>query len=274
MPMPSARMRPAAISPSWCTAAGGTPERDDDDSDGDLHGSRRHSAPASRSTIEHLGRRSRSISPVQAGVGVLGRADERFAGNRRRPRFSSPSVFGGLPTGRGGWRLAIHCSTSATARAAAARISCQSSTTAAAPTRLESVAPFDRLDGVRRSLARSRHARRPSPRWLATTISPGRRQTTDAIRNRLPDPAPQPERNQAVRSSAARSARRRPRSPRPGWSPLSTGPVLRASIRCCPSISHGTPSTSWTTVRNRDRHEQNAAGIPTLEGTARGNCFN
>ena len=70
MSMPSARMRPAAISPSWCTAAGGTPERDDDDSDGDLHGSRRHAAPASRSTIEHLGRRSRSISPVQAGVGV------------------------------------------------------------------------------------------------------------------------------------------------------------------------------------------------------------
>ena len=64
MPMPSARMRPAAISPSWCTAAGGTPERDDDDSDGDLHGSRRHAAPASRSTIEHLGRRSASISPV------------------------------------------------------------------------------------------------------------------------------------------------------------------------------------------------------------------
>jgi hypothetical protein len=45
MPMPSARMRPAAISPSWCTAAGGTPERDDDDSDGDLHGSRCHAAP-------------------------------------------------------------------------------------------------------------------------------------------------------------------------------------------------------------------------------------
>ena len=64
MPMPSARMRPAAISPSWCTAAGGTPERDDDDSDGDLHGSRRHAAPASGSTIEHLGRRSASISPV------------------------------------------------------------------------------------------------------------------------------------------------------------------------------------------------------------------
>ena len=57
MPMPSARTRPAAISPSWCIAAGGTPERDDDDSDGDLHGSRRHAAPASRSTIEHLGRR-------------------------------------------------------------------------------------------------------------------------------------------------------------------------------------------------------------------------
>ena len=47
MPMPAARMRPAAISPSWCTAAGGTPERDDDDSsgDGDLHGSRCHAAP-------------------------------------------------------------------------------------------------------------------------------------------------------------------------------------------------------------------------------------
>ena len=44
MPMPSARMRPAALSPSWCTAATGTPERDDDDSDGDLHGSRRHAA--------------------------------------------------------------------------------------------------------------------------------------------------------------------------------------------------------------------------------------
>ena len=70
-------------------------------------------------------------------------------------------------------------------------------------------------------------ARAKTVTTLATTISPGRRQTTDAIRNRLPDPAPQPERNQAVRSSAARSARRRPRSPRP------------AGRRCRPARSCG-----------------------------------
>ena len=32
MPTPAARMRPAVISPSWCTAPGGIRERDDDDS--------------------------------------------------------------------------------------------------------------------------------------------------------------------------------------------------------------------------------------------------
>ena len=50
MPTPAARMRPAAISPSWCTAPGGIPERNDDDSgrDGDLHRSPYHAAPLPR----------------------------------------------------------------------------------------------------------------------------------------------------------------------------------------------------------------------------------
>ena len=72
MPMPAASMRSAAISPSWCTAAGGTPERDDDDSggDGDLHGSRCHAAPLPGQPIARVGRRSQAVPPVQAGVGV------------------------------------------------------------------------------------------------------------------------------------------------------------------------------------------------------------
>ena len=38
------------------------------------------------------------------------------------------------------------------------------------------------------------NARAKTVSTLATTISPSCRQTTDAIRDRLPDPAPQPER--------------------------------------------------------------------------------
>ena len=85
---------PAAISPSWCTAAGGTPER------GRRRQRRRPAriavpySPASRSTIEHLGRRSRSVSPVQAGVGVTRLMTAGGAATSRiRPAFN-PTVGG------------------------------------------------------------------------------------------------------------------------------------------------------------------------------------
>ena len=92
MPTPAARMRPAAISPSWCTAPGGIPERDDDDSgrDGDLHRSPCHAAPLPGHRSKHVGRRSRSFPPDQAGVGVVrlttagGGAPNRHA---MQPRF-------------------------------------------------------------------------------------------------------------------------------------------------------------------------------------------
>ena len=59
-----------------------------------LHGSRRNAAPASRSTIEHLGRRSRSISPVQAEVGVTRLMTAGGAATSRvRPAFN-PTVGG------------------------------------------------------------------------------------------------------------------------------------------------------------------------------------
>ena len=50
--------------------------------------------PASRSTIEHLGRRSRSVSPVQAGVGVTRLMTAGGAATSRiRPAFN-PTVGG------------------------------------------------------------------------------------------------------------------------------------------------------------------------------------
>ena len=51
-------------------------------------------SPASRSTIEHLGRRSRSVSPVQAGVGVTRLMTAGGAATSRiRPAFN-PTVGG------------------------------------------------------------------------------------------------------------------------------------------------------------------------------------
>ena len=51
-------------------------------------------SPASRSTIEHLGRRSRSVSPVQAGVGVTRLMTAGGAATSRiRPAFT-PTVGG------------------------------------------------------------------------------------------------------------------------------------------------------------------------------------
>ena len=166
----------------------------------------------------------------------------------RRPRFLPPRGFRCLAAARKG--TARSTAPLGNRPATAARISCQSSTTAAAPTRLESVAPFDRLDGVRRSLAqRTREDRLHAGDDDLAELSPDDRCDPRPAAG----PGPATGKDQAVRSSAARSARRRPRSPRPGWSPLSTGPVLRASIRCC----------------NKTRR-----AYQPRRGPARGNCFN
>ena len=87
MLMPAARMRAAAISPSWCTAAGGTPERDDDNSDGDLHGSRCHAArfPVNDRTP------GTALAVCLAGTG-RGRRHETHDG-RGRGHLEDPSCF-------------------------------------------------------------------------------------------------------------------------------------------------------------------------------------
>ena len=175
------------------------------------------------------------------------------------PQVSSTSGFRRLATARGGLGdPLLHFGH----RPAAA--DCQWSTTAAAPTRLESVAPFDRLDGVRRSLARrTREDRHHAGDDDLAGPSPDDRCDPQPAAGSGPATGKEPGRPFVCRSFSPSQTSQS----KTGWSPLSTGPVLRASIRCCPSISHGTPSTSWTTVRNRGRHEQDAAGIPTQEGS-------
>ena len=114
MSMSAARMRPAAISPAWCTAAGGTPERDDDDSggDGDLHGSRCHAAPlpgqrsyawdGPRKLSRRYTARGRSLFAELAYSGSFGdeRLSRRAPSGRRHLNRGSRARRAERPSGR------------------------------------------------------------------------------------------------------------------------------------------------------------------------------
>ena len=166
----------------------------------------------------------------------------------RRPRFLPPRGFRYLAAARRGLRDPLLHSATAPPPLPGYRAS-----RARPPQPLPALSRSrhsNRLDGVRRSLAqRTREDRLHAGDDDLAKLSPDDRCDPRPAAG----PGPATGKDQAVRSSAARSARRRPRSPRPGWSPLSTGPVLRASIRCC--------------------HKTRGAYQPR-RGPARGNCFN
>ena len=88
MPTPAARMRPAAISPSWCTAPGGIPERDDDDSGRDGDRTDRHAMQPRFLVTART--RGTALAVFPAGPGRGRRSSETHDGRGGAPQGSGP----------------------------------------------------------------------------------------------------------------------------------------------------------------------------------------